>query len=568
MKFYKYYETTEEYEIDAPNIGEYEHYTIYIADTNTSLINSKYPITSYFVYRNNDSKNIKIANNVRLIKQAICLNNMSVIEIPASGELTFTNQFDPGAEIRILIEFKHDITSLNGVFAQCPDLIAVRGNVFASCPRVQDCRNVFYGCTELTELSESMFTNNTQITSAASMCVGCTSLSSIPENIFKYNTGITNVSNVFKGCKGLTSIPENIFKNNTGIMDVSFAFQNCTVLTSIPNNLFANNKSIVDFTNCFSGCTNLDGNTPKGADGIELWDRINNTALGYPNSITGTGCFTDCVGLDEYDLNADNPIPTNWGGDRVKTITAIVYPTKGISSTGDHLDGTSIKLTILNTSDNYDLPEGVKLYIKYTYDSGNSGLQLENTAENDLANDLTPGSSLVLEDKNGNKIKPLRWDDSSNKYYGIRYFSIESMDKRYKLNIVKPNIELRILDGKEVSFAGVINYYYVINSTKLTYSNIEINVNDAFLGITDLTYSFEIGSPISYNYKFTHSYESPSGSGINPNLLPEIFESGHDVDSISGYNTATSTKPSSSPFYYNSDTNTTVISVRFEQILG
>lgn len=42
MKFYKYYETTDEYENDAPNIGVDEHYTIYIADTKTTLVNGKY----------------------------------------------------------------------------------------------------------------------------------------------------------------------------------------------------------------------------------------------------------------------------------------------------------------------------------------------------------------------------------------------------------------------------------------------------------------------------------------------------------------------------------------------
>lgn len=63
----------------------------------------------------------------------------------------------------------------------------------------------------------------------------------------------------------------------------------------------------MDFQNCFSRCDKLTGSTPKDPDGGELWERAGKE--GYPTSITGTGCFTNCTGLDTY-----NSIPEDWGG--------------------------------------------------------------------------------------------------------------------------------------------------------------------------------------------------------------------------------------------------------------
>ena len=545
MKYYKYYETTAEYEKDAPNIGEYEHYTIYINDTKTSLINSKYigepsepeqpepqpePFNdSYFVYQNNDSHSIRIASNTEGIKQAICLNNMSAIKIPASGVLMFnTEAFGPDTEIRIHIEFKHAAPNLNGLFRACTDLIAVRGNVFESCPSISECLQLFAGCTGLTELSESMFRLNTDIENVAATFADCKSLESIPENIFKYNTYIATVDSMFKGC---------------------------TALTSIPNNLFKYNKDIKSFNNCFNGCTGLKGHTPNASDAIQLWDRAGKP--GYPASISGTGCFKGCTGLDEYDLNVDNPIPANWGGDTAKTITVMAYPTKVSSHTINPIDGTYIKLVVLSISESgTPLPTDTKLKMnityQYDYSTGSIG-QVHNIQA--VFDNILVGAQYTL------NIIPLLavMSGTSSKYYGITTgnYKIDSADKRYELNIVKPNITLHLSPGVKISNDNINDgisggYYYLINRTELSYPGTEISETNAFLGITDLTYSFagQSGIPGS-KVELIHNYTSPSGSDMDPDLLPEVFTSASKITSISGWNLSIDMSPDKSPFYDN-----------------
>lgn len=285
MKFYKYYETTEEYEIDAPNIGAGEHYTIYIADTKTSLINSKYIKDLYFVYENPaDLDSIKIINDWSNVISAVCLNNNQQIDTTGSNYEIDTSSIT--GDIKIWFEFNPEVLSLYNTFNNIHYLKEVHGQVFKGLNNLRDVTQLFNNCTNLSYISPDLFKD----------------------------INLSNANGCFQNCSSLSNIPENLFSYSSGLVNVENCFYNCAALTSIPNNLFANNKGICRFDNCFNGCTNLTGNTPKGTDGIELWDRAGTE--GYPaiTLITGTDCFKGCTKLVEYDLSVENPIPVEWGG--------------------------------------------------------------------------------------------------------------------------------------------------------------------------------------------------------------------------------------------------------------
>lgn len=87
---------------------------------------------------------------------------------------------------------------------------------------------------------------------------------------------ITSISRLFEGVF-LIKVQTDIFRSTKLINDFSFAFRQNQQLT----------------------------NTPTDEDGGELWERAGKQ--GYPSSIDGTGCFTGCTSLPNY-----NQIPSNW----------------------------------------------------------------------------------------------------------------------------------------------------------------------------------------------------------------------------------------------------------------
>lgn len=120
--------------------------------------------------------------------------------------------------------------------------------------------------------------------------------------IFKNNPGLTNAKNAFSS-QNLVTLPIDEFSNCKELTNVEGVFTNCAELTNMPH--FRENKKITNFREAFAGCSKLTGSTPTDENGYKLWERAGKE--GYPRSITGTGCFTGCTQLDDYD-----EIPDNW----------------------------------------------------------------------------------------------------------------------------------------------------------------------------------------------------------------------------------------------------------------
>lgn len=92
------------------------------------------------------------------------------------------------------------------------------------------------------------------------------------------------------------------FKENAD--NFTALFLDCVNLVKIPVGMFRKHPNAQYFVQTFENCNNLT-NTPKDADGGELWERAGKQ--GYPSSIDGTGCFTGCSSLPNLDQ-----IPSEW----------------------------------------------------------------------------------------------------------------------------------------------------------------------------------------------------------------------------------------------------------------
>lgn len=93
-----------------------------------------------------------------------------------------------------------------------------------------------------------------------------------------------------------------VFKENAN--EFIGLFLDCVNLVKVPTGMFRKHPNVIYFTQAFQNCINLT-NTPKDADGGELWERVGKQ--GYPSTIDGTQCFRGCSSLPNLDQ-----IPSEW----------------------------------------------------------------------------------------------------------------------------------------------------------------------------------------------------------------------------------------------------------------
>lgn len=343
MKYYKYYETTSDYEADISKIGEDDHYTIYIADTDKSLINSKYvkEPDPYFVFENNGSQ-ITIFKNKTLLNSAKCLNNNQELDVTGSGELTFDCSTVDG-DIKIVFEFNIQTASDNtyGMFTGNSSLKEIHGNVFKKLNNSTDFGYCFAGCTLLQSIDGTMFSkcvnainfdgvftatniseipdnlffncinaisfngsfidckklvkignnifNSDKLTELNQVFTNCELIEYIPENIFFLIPNLRSAGQVFAGCKSLKEIPANLLSKNKELVFFSEVFSDCSSIINIPSSLFSANTKL---TNCYAFplCTSLT-EIPEGL------------FQGNPELISVANCFQNCTSLTEIPNN-------------------------------------------------------------------------------------------------------------------------------------------------------------------------------------------------------------------------------------------------------------------------
>jgi len=146
--------------------------------------------------------------------------------------------------------------------------------------------------------------NHKRLVSLGSCFYSCTSLTSIPSGLFDNCPNVTSFSNCFYNCTSLASIPSGLFDNCPNVTNFGSLFYNCRSLPSIPSSLFDNCPNVTSLNGCFYGCISLTGLTPN-TNGIELWQRAGSE--GYPDSILGSFCFSNCNSLSNY-----SSIPSDW----------------------------------------------------------------------------------------------------------------------------------------------------------------------------------------------------------------------------------------------------------------
>ena len=198
------------------------------------------------------------------------------------------------------------VTKFQKVFYNCAALKSVPAGLFAKCSKVTDFNNLFYGCTALAEIPAGLFDGCPAVTNFKYLFEYCSSLKSIPSGLFAKCIKAVSFDAAFAGCESLTEIPDGLFDSVPNTTSVSFqeCFTYCTSLKSVPAGLFDNAKKAKNFTRTFANCTSLTGESPytvhSGAK-IHLYERKTFDTSIYNSSIQGTGCFTNCTGLSDYD---------------------------------------------------------------------------------------------------------------------------------------------------------------------------------------------------------------------------------------------------------------------------
>jgi len=198
--------------------------------------------------------------------------------------------------------FAHNtlLTSMSNMFQQ-NQLAAIPASLFAQNNLLTGMALMFQ-MNQITQIPGTLFANNTQLISLDRMFAN-NPVTAIPANLFQMQTAIQTSFRNFEAAQ-ITSIPPNLYATCTALTSVT-DFYRCSLLESIPNLLFDSNKNITAIYGCFNGCVAVEGETPKGSDSLELWERAGQP--GYPASIIGNSCFTGCIKLDNYDL-----IPWPW----------------------------------------------------------------------------------------------------------------------------------------------------------------------------------------------------------------------------------------------------------------
>jgi len=112
---------------------------------------------------------------------------------------------------------------------------------------------------------------------------------------------------------------------------------------------------VTAFDNCFDGDTSLTGSAPT------LWTL-------YPGA-TGTGCFTNCTGLSNY-----NDIPETWGGPAVSSSSSSSSYVENWSSSSSYSSSSSSSSYVENwsSSSSYSSSSSSSSYIENWSSSSSS----------------------------------------------------------------------------------------------------------------------------------------------------------------------------------------------------
>lgn len=212
--------------------------------------------------------------------------------------------------------FDHII--IDGIFQNCLNITQIPATLFDPIKdKLFSYNYVFSQCIGIDSFPNTLFQNTKAPSTILSFSYtfANSGITSIPNNIFlgcditeseEYPDSGINLEGMFSYCENLTTISENAINDTKKLIDVGNMFHACSTLSSIPNLIFDGENNISIFTACFEGCIEATGQTPKGSDNIELWERAGKE--GYPELIEGDQCFTFC---DKLTNLSDIPFPWN-----------------------------------------------------------------------------------------------------------------------------------------------------------------------------------------------------------------------------------------------------------------
>ena len=151
-----------------------------------------------------------------------------------------------------LLQPLRNITTLHNTFNGCTGLTTIPETLLNNNVNLVTLDRCFANLKVKT-IPANLFAQNTKITTLEGIFESCEELIQIPSNLFENLTELVSVSNCFRRCKKITSIPQTLFVQNTKLQDCSYTFAECSKLASIPREIFFNNEDIRTFEGCFFG---------------------------------------------------------------------------------------------------------------------------------------------------------------------------------------------------------------------------------------------------------------------------------------------------------------------------
>lgn len=201
------------------------------------------------------------------------------------------------------------ITTINNLFTDCLNFNSAPLNLLSNLSNCTAASQVFRNCTSLTSVPTGFFDGCAATLRIITGLFSYSGLTTAQNGLFRnLNSVINSESNdngIFLNCKNLTTIGADLFVDFTSVTGFNWTFEGCTSLTSIPNNLFDSNKSVTSFFYTFRNCDGITSSSPTGTDNIPLYQRQGKP--GYPSSISGTGCFQNCIRMADY-----SSVPSGW----------------------------------------------------------------------------------------------------------------------------------------------------------------------------------------------------------------------------------------------------------------
>ena len=148
-----------------------------------------------------------------------------------------------------------NIANMSGMFAECSELIEIKGINKFNTSKVNDMSGMFQKCSKLTNLDLTNF-NTSNVTDMQCMFNFCSELKEI-KGLNKFDTSkVTNMQAMFQGCYKLMELDVTNF-DTSNVTDMAWMFNYCQEIKEIKGINNFNTGKVINIQAIFQGCKKL-----------------------------------------------------------------------------------------------------------------------------------------------------------------------------------------------------------------------------------------------------------------------------------------------------------------------